>query len=143
MDVKSPPLKGTQMARWSFILAPIPAVVFAIAGMAATKKTPAPIVAASAPPVDIGPRVVKTESITTFDGRWPFAAPPPAIEREICPVARERDVADATVSESVVSPTALPARHRLRTKRARLDLCGRHKMRKVYTRGGKSWRCKR
>ena len=134
------------MVRWSFILALIPAVVFAIAGMAASaiKKPPAPI-AVKAPPIDIGPRVVKTESITTFDGRWPFAAPPPAIEQEIRPVARERDVVGAVSGAVETAPQPVkPSRHRrLKTKRARLDICRAHGMHKQITRGGKSWRCRR
>lgn len=129
------------MVRWSFILALIPVVPFAIAGMAATKKAPAPVVA-----VDTGPRVVKTESIITFDGRWaPFASPPPAIEREEIRDAA-RGAADAVPGAVVAAPQpAMPSRDRLRSQRARLDICARHNMRKVtYHRGRWSgWRCRR
>jgi len=38
-------------------------------------------------------------------------------------------------------PTALPPRHRLRSRSASLDICARHNMRKVHY--GKRWRCRR
>jgi len=130
------------MVRWSFILAAIPVVIFAIAGTGKT-KAPVPIVVAKAPVIDVGPRVVRTESISGFDGRW--ALPPPPIDREVRHVREKTDdVVDAVpVAASTAPQPVAPSRHRLKTKRAHLDLCGRHGMRKVITRGGKSWRCRR
>jgi hypothetical protein len=104
---------------------------------------PPPIAAAPAPPpVDVGPRVVRTESIITFDGRW-AAPPPPAIEREEVHPVRE-DVVSEVTGAAVVSPPALrPSRHpRLRSRPARLDVCQRHNMRKVMV-GKYRWRCRR
>jgi hypothetical protein len=113
-------------------------------------KTPAPIVPAKAPPADVGPRVVRTESISTLDGRWSaFASPPPTIEKqEVRPVARERDVADAVSGAAGLAPQPdKPSRHRLKTTRVRLvDVCSRHGMRRVNLKrpnGWPYWRCRR
>jgi hypothetical protein len=135
--------------RFAFVLAMIPVVMFTIVDIGRT-KTPAPIVPAKAPPADVGPRVVRTESISTLDGRWSaFASPPPAIEKqEVRPVTRERDVAGAVSGATSLAPQpASSSRHRLRTKRARLiDVCSRHGMKRVEIRRGKywrGWRCRR
>ncbi len=135
--------------RFAFVLAMIPVVMFTIAGTGKGKTPAAAPIAPKPVPVDVGPRVVKTESISTLDGRWgAFASPPPAIEKqEVRPVTRERDVAGAVSGATSLAPQpASSSRHRLRTKRARLDVCQRHNMRRVEIRRGKywrGWRCRR
>jgi hypothetical protein len=124
------------MVRWPFILGALPLLVFAI--VPGKSKTPPPIVAK--PVTTEGIRVIRMDD-ATFGRRWqPVYDMPPM--KEIHRIAREGAAVDA-VPEPTSIPRAPSARHRLHTKRARLDLCGRHNMRKVVTRGGKSWRCRR
>jgi hypothetical protein len=112
----------------------VPLLVF---GAAAVSR-PAP----AAPPVIAKP--VITEGVTmrrmddsTFRRRWSPIADMPAAT-QVRYLVSEREVA-GTVPEAVEPPP----RHRLRTRAVRLDVCARHGQRKVITRGGKSWRCRR
>jgi hypothetical protein len=126
------------MLRASFMLAAIPALVFAIAG---------PV-----PPQPIKPHAVQVENIReqraddqTFRRRWsPLYDQPPAIEvRYSRPVNVSRETAREptdTVARSAPQPRP---RHRLNTKPARFDICARHNLRKVITNRGRSWRCRR
>jgi hypothetical protein len=127
----------------SFLLAMIPLVVFSVvgAGKPATEPAQAAVVV----------RAVLTEGVRaqrqddeTFRRRWdPVLSLPPAIEVRY---ARE-GVADAAVPGPVTSPPAPSVRGRLlKSKPARLDICGRHRMvKRYYTRGNgwKYWRCRR
>ena len=123
-------------------MAALPLLVFGAA--AVSRPSPSPPVV---------PTLVQTEGVTerrqdegTFRGRWsPVSDMPPATEvryRTPQPVDGEAVVA-GTVTGAAYPPTALPSRHRLRSRSASLDICGRHGMRKVMVRGGKSWRCRR
>jgi hypothetical protein len=111
---------------------------------------------APSPPVPVklvqteGVRVIRMDS-QTFRARWsPVSDMPPATEvryartptENASNVARGERVMAGTVSGTDIS-TAPPSRHRLRSRPAGLDICARHKMRRVMVRGGKSWRCRR
>ena len=122
-------------------LAALPLLVF---GAAAVSR-PAP-----SPPVV--PTIVQTEGVTerrqdegTFRVRWsPVSDMPPATEvryRTPQPVGGE-DVVAGTVSGAAYPPTALPSRHRLRSRSVGLDICARHGQRKVMV-GRYKWRCRR
>jgi len=67
-----------------------------------------------------------------------------SVSTEPIPVVVERIAPDAPASAPPVllvqdTDKPLAARH----GRLRMDVCARHHMRKVITRGGKSWRCSR
>jgi hypothetical protein len=111
----------------------LPLLVFGAVGL----SRPAP----AAPPVQ---KLVMSEGVTlrrmddnTFRRRWSPIADMPAAT-QVRYLVSEREVA-GTVPEAVEPPP----RHRLRTRAVRLDVCARHGQRKVITRGGKSWRCRR
>jgi hypothetical protein len=115
------------MMRPTFALAAIPLPVFGFAWI--LKPLPEkPIV--PTPVITEGVRVIRLDT-STFRARWsPIADLPPAtvmvhvVERELEPVV-----------ETVKNP---PLRT---TKRASLDTCTRHGMRKIWY--GKRWRCRR
>jgi len=128
------------MVRWSFMLAAIPVISFAIAGVAGPRKASPPI----------APVAVATEGITarreddnTFRQRWrPLYDMPPATQVRYVANARESGAVDAVPGAAVSPPALQPSRHRrLRTKVVKLDICARHKMRKVFY--GRTWRCRR
>jgi hypothetical protein len=139
------------MLRASVMLAVIPIALFAIVGPLMPAKPPA-----------IVQHKIVTEGIRaqriddeTFRRRWqPIYGMPPAMQQvhyasDVFGVATHRvSVVDA-VPAAASSPTARPPRHRrnlLKTKKASLDICARHKMRRVnYTRpnGWPYWRCRR
>jgi hypothetical protein len=88
---------------------------------------PRPIV--PTPPVIEGVRVIRLDT-STFRARWsPIADLPPAT-MIVHVVEREREL--EPVKETP------PARI---TRRASLDVCARHRMRKVWF--GKQWRCRK
>ena len=127
------------MLRASFMLAVIPVAVFAVAGP-------------SRPPAPIKPVVVATEGVrmirmdsATFHARWrPLYDVPPAIEVRYAAPDVPRSTAQDDVADTVARPAVQPRpRHRLLSKPAGMRLCVRHGMRTVYTRGGRSWRCRR
>jgi hypothetical protein len=110
------------------------------------------------------PKLVKTHTVrvvdtTPFRVRWePVAdvAPVQDQSRELKEVPvrtvaitqprdlsmyreKERDVREPELREPARSP-----QRRMRTIRyASTDICTRHRMHKVYTNGGRSWRCRR
>jgi hypothetical protein len=102
----------------------------------------------------IKPHAVATEGVravrqddATFRRRWDAVhVLPPAIEVRYSHdvnvsrgTERHAELAD-TVARSAPQPWP---RHRLNTQPAGMSLCIRHKMRTVYTRNGRSWRCKK
>jgi len=127
-------------------LATLPVLVF---GAAAVSR-PAPT-----PPVPVklvqteGVRVIRLDS-QTFRARWsPVSDMPPATEvRYTQPAAGKREhvdggeVAVAGTVTGAAHPTALPPRHRMRSRSASLDVCARHGQRKVMV-GRYKWRCRR
>ena len=143
-------------------LAALPVLVFGAA--AVSRPAPAPAV-----PVKIvqteGVRVIRMDS-QTFRVRWsPVSDMPPAIAhrepetfREVPvrvltrtpPATEVRYRTPSVGGEGVVAgtvtgaahPTALPPRHRLRSRSASLDVCARHGQRKVMV-GRYKWRCRR
>jgi hypothetical protein len=125
------------MLRASIMLASIPLIMFVVAG---TSK-PQPII-----PVAVTTEAVRKIDMDTrtFKARWrPVNDIPPAIEIHEVRSVRE-DVASAVTGAMKIAPQPVPpSRHRLRSRPAQLDLCGKHGLRKIYTRGGKSWRCRR
>jgi hypothetical protein len=95
-------------------------------------------------PAPIKPKLVQTEGITaariddaSFSLRWrPVSELPPASVRH----AFKGNMADSAGTEAEAPQPKAPSR-RLRSRPARLDLCGRHGMRKIHY--GKRWRCRR
>ena len=126
--------------------AALPMLVFGAAAIAVSKP---------APPVPVklvqteGVRVIRMDS-QTFRVRWsPVSDMPPATEvRYTQPAAGKREhvdggeVAVAGTVTGAAHPTALPPRHRMRSRAASLDICARHGQRKVMV-GRYKWRCRR
>jgi hypothetical protein len=119
-----------------FMFAMIPVVIFSITGFGKAKPSP-PVT-----PVVVEPEFIRTQrrDENIFRRRWePVFSLPPAVE-----VHYVREDAVSTVSGVGISPPALPIpahRRALRTKHVRLDVCERHRMRKVFY--GRTWRCRR
>ena len=125
-------------------LAALPVLVF---GAAAVSRP--------APPVPVklvqteGVRVIRMDS-QTFRVRWsPVNDMPPATEvryaRTPTETASSVPGGEGEVAGTVTGaahPTALPPRHRLRSRSASLDVCARHGMRRVMV-GRYKWRCRR
>lgn len=120
--------------RYAFALAAIPVGVWAI--------WPAP-----APPPAVA-RIVQIEGVRaqrqddeTFRRRWELVYTlPPAIEARYF-----REEVVSTVPGATSAPQPNRPGHRLRTRRAGLDICARHNMRKVTYKRGRwtGWRCRR
>jgi hypothetical protein len=119
------------MKTYVVTLAAIPAVVWA-----AWPAKPKPVDVQ--PPVIEGIRVIRMDQ-STFRARWlPIGEMPPAIEvRYVTP----SDVASTVPAVPVSAAQPAAPRGRLRSTRARLDICARHKMHRVDY--GRSWRCRR
>jgi hypothetical protein len=125
-------------------LAALPLLVF---GAAAVSRP--------APPVPVklvqteGVRVIRMDS-QTFRVRWsPVSDMPPATEVRYARTPTENasnviggDGAAAGTVTGAAHPTALPPRHRMRSRSASLDVCARHGQRKVMV-GRYKWRCRR
>jgi len=140
-------------------------VIMVLAAMSLDRgKQPQPVVKPAAPlvqPVQAAeiepPPAKRQDQLVPFARRWEVAAMQPALPPkdevrfidkggETSPIATTRAPVD--VSEKVPAKTAQPLpsrRHRIvhRVRNARASVCTRHNMRKVYVRGGKSWRCRR
>jgi resuscitation-promoting factor RpfA len=93
----------------------------------ATRPEPKAAPKTAPPPEPIQPKTVRTEAFTRPVLAAPLPPPPPPppllVEAPAPPKAEPKAVA-------LVVPKAP-------------DLCARHKLRKVYTRSGRSWRCRR
>jgi hypothetical protein len=125
--------------------AALPMLVFGAAAIAVSKP---------APPVPVklvhteGVRVIRMDS-QTFRVRWsPVNDMPPATEVRYARTSTENasslfggESAVAGTVTGAAHPTALPPRHRMRSRSAGLDICARHGMRRVNY--GKRWRCRR
>src|SRR5262245_50438228 len=134
------------MVRASLCLSAIPIVLFAIVGTLAGKPTSAHVEAYTVRPVEIeGVRAQRMDE-STFRRRWdPLAVLPPAIEVRYRERVATRDTDGATESGSRIAARPAASRHRrLQSRRASLDLCQRHGMRKVWSQGRwPTWRCRR
>ena len=118
--------------------AALPLLVFGAA--AVSRPAPAPPIVPQLVQTE-GVRVIRMDSVT-FRARWSPVVDMPLTEvRPRTQAVGGEGVVAGTVTGAVVSEP--PPRHRLRSRSASLDVCGRHGMRKVITRGGKSWRCRR
>ena len=81
------------------------------------------------------------------EGQWDPESTAPLVKgpRLVQTVKVAPDAVEAAEIKQLESPEQ-PAHHyrkKVKRERTRSDVCGRHHMRKVYTRGGKSWRCRR
>jgi len=122
--------------RWIFILAAVPAVLFALTATKAKPKPPPPTYIEQITQGDSfverfgqdGPAVIRVRTIPIVRTPTP-SVPAPENPPSTIPVAE---------------PTP-PVRQREAVVRVsrKGDICQRHNMRKVITRGGKSWRCRR
>jgi hypothetical protein len=83
-------------------------------------------------------RVRQIELVSTTD-------PKPVPTQRIMPDAPATAPPVVLVQEEEEQPAVKRRSHRIRTASADTEsnVCTRHKMHKVVTRGGKSWRCKR
>ena len=120
------------MIPFKVALAIIPAAT--IAGGYALMPSP-PIVAKT-----VATEVIRAQRMDseTFRLRYaPVGELPPAIEVRHAP---RSVVADSSGTVSRLTPASPPSR-RLRSRAVRLDICQRHKMRKVHY--GRTWRCRR
>ena len=91
----------------------------------------------------IRPMVVRSIPITKTA---PATSPPPAIA--MAPQPEEWEVVPSAPERSHRQAQPEPAGHRPRAFAERSDpvernVCTRHRLRKVYTNGGRSWRCRR
>jgi hypothetical protein len=130
----------------AFLLAAIPAVMFSLFNTPGA-STPPP-----SPPLVV--RAVMTEGVRaarqddeTFRRRWDTVNVfPPSIEvRYVEAVASAAPGAAPSPPAQKLSRVAVRSEPTLRSKPAKLDLCTRHRMRKVWVRHGRwpSWRCRR
>jgi hypothetical protein len=85
----------------------------------------------------------KAARLPAFDERFEkWQAIPPAIATEPIPVISTGPVG-ASAEAELPSRSVKPVK-RIRTARAEArDICERHGMHKRYTRGGRSWRCRK
>ena len=142
------------MFRIAFLLGLVPGVMFTIALYSKPQAPTAPIIRAQKieaddevwPPLPIDAPAITPEA---FNHRWGAVNEARYVPRENevryiprdDPGVRGREaVADAVTG----AQAPLQPRHRPKLKKTtRADVCARHKMRKVVTKGGKSWRCKK
>lgn len=145
LDSYRRPYFGSPWRNLSF--AAIPAAIVALGfGLAARSSTPPspPVKAVTTiqrsdklfvepvPP----PPVVQVRTIPIV----PDIVPPPQSLPSVSPPAQKV----AAAAEEEEAPDPVRARHhRVRGVQKRGDVCTRHGMRKVTTRGGRSWRCRK
>lgn len=110
-------------------------------GLAVTTRSPPPVVAAP--------------TTNEFDETWRDAAAPVALKSASLFDTAPKSVATEHIDvPSIVPPVVVPApviaaapieidRPRRAPRYAERNVCTRHHMHKVYTRGGRSWRCRR
>jgi hypothetical protein len=141
------PLPAVTSHRGKLILAVIPAALFAglfVLTPARTKSIPV----AEPKPVTTYREQVHPDS---FASRYGDETP---VVKRVRTVAIVRDVMAIpppveTVKPVVESPVLIEPKRSIRrgyrrvVRQASLDICTRHKMHKVYYRGGKTWRCRR
>jgi hypothetical protein len=116
----------------SLVAAVAATTVFGVALEWATRPVPP---RAAPRPEPIQPKAIRTESFTREVPRAPPLLPSPLLEAP--PVAIPASPPPLLVERA---PAAAPAAVALLVPK---DVCARHNLRKVYTRGGRSWRCRR
>jgi hypothetical protein len=125
-------------------------VLCAIAAvLLASARGPKPI---SEPPVTVA--LAAPAELHRFNERWPDSLkqldlldPIPMLPIRMVKTENIRleteEVSHQTDEPVEVMPMPLPRPRSIRKRMGARDICTRHKMHKVYTRGGRSWRCRR
>jgi hypothetical protein len=84
-------------------------------------------------------RATRADQLPTFQRRWEPFADSTAVPLNAVRHDRSREAAAVAGTEPVRPPPMSTPRHLVREQ---ADVCARHGMRKVTTRGGRSWRCR-
>ena len=130
---------ATFLRRHTIVIAlgTLPLLVYGATAM--SRPAPAPPIVAQLVQTE-GVRVIRMDSVT-FRARWsPVVDMPPTEVRHRTQAVGGEGVVAGTVTGAVVSEP--PPRHRMRSRSASLDVCGRHNMRRVMV-GRYKWRCRR